>query len=531
MQITLCMIVKNESDTVIQSLLSVIDIIDNAVIADTGSTDNTEEIILEFFKQYNKPLLLKKIKWNDDFSEARNQVLEEVPHDNFVISLDADQKLAFANRAIKSIYDFPDYLEPLTRKNLESHIKETNGTLFNSINLNINELEYWQNNRFYGAIAPEKIDNFPYFYHNIFIKTEKIKYFFRIHETLIRMDENFQEKNIRTQCQFVIVHIGYSPKLKKNLPGSEHSQRNILLLKKSIADIEEPLEHIIKINPKIKELFAINRFENKKKLGFYYLENEAYYKDLILIIKDLANEFEILENKLKFPDIKYFMEKSFLAICTKFIETVKDKTELKISLCNKIIKLFSKRKKEYLPLFHYFRSILKFETLEFAKKEVLQDLTLALIPNNEEKFLENPVNFLQNWANNLEKHLLIYGLNYELNYYLPPIENYYKYAPLLTLGKYYFFSEEYYLSLQVLAIAKKSLIFAVKNIENDSLYKFHGVLIPENSIGWLLDYLELLKKISAKIPDSKNIFLNEYKWCSEFYSQYFNHHSDNHSDF
>ena len=74
MQITLCMIVKNESDTVIQSLLSVIDIIDNAVIADTGSTDNTEEIILEFFKQYNKPLLLKKIKWNDDFSVKKSGI-------------------------------------------------------------------------------------------------------------------------------------------------------------------------------------------------------------------------------------------------------------------------------------------------------------------------------------------------------------------------------------------------------------------------------------------------------------------------
>lgn len=48
--VTLNMIVKNESKIIVRLLDSVIEFIDNFCICDTGSTDETKEIIVEYFK-------------------------------------------------------------------------------------------------------------------------------------------------------------------------------------------------------------------------------------------------------------------------------------------------------------------------------------------------------------------------------------------------------------------------------------------------------------------------------------------------
>ena len=53
--ITLCMIVKNESHVILECLNSVYKHLDYWVISDTGSTDNTKELITNFFKEKNIP--------------------------------------------------------------------------------------------------------------------------------------------------------------------------------------------------------------------------------------------------------------------------------------------------------------------------------------------------------------------------------------------------------------------------------------------------------------------------------------------
>ena len=63
--VALCMIVKNESDIILECLSSLYKLIDYWVIADTGSTDNTKELITNFFKEKNIPGEIVDHEWKN----------------------------------------------------------------------------------------------------------------------------------------------------------------------------------------------------------------------------------------------------------------------------------------------------------------------------------------------------------------------------------------------------------------------------------------------------------------------------------
>jgi tetratricopeptide (TPR) repeat protein len=85
-RIALSMIVRNASATLSACIDSVRGVVDEIVIADTGSTDTTVEIARASGAR------IIEIPWNDDFSEARNCSLAEVRAD-WVLVLDADELL------------------------------------------------------------------------------------------------------------------------------------------------------------------------------------------------------------------------------------------------------------------------------------------------------------------------------------------------------------------------------------------------------------------------------------------------------
>lgn len=79
----LCMIVKNEEETLSRCLTSVEGVFDEIIIVDTGSTDKTKEIAKRFTdKVYD-------FKWTDDFSKARNFSFSKSTCD-YLMWLDAD---------------------------------------------------------------------------------------------------------------------------------------------------------------------------------------------------------------------------------------------------------------------------------------------------------------------------------------------------------------------------------------------------------------------------------------------------------
>ncbi|MCQ4937340.1 MULTISPECIES: TPR domain-containing glycosyltransferase [Anaerotignum] len=86
MKISLCMIVKNEEKYIAQCLKSVALLVDEIIIVDTGSTDNTITIANEYqAKIFQHP-------WENDFGKARNYSLAQATGD-WILVLDADESL------------------------------------------------------------------------------------------------------------------------------------------------------------------------------------------------------------------------------------------------------------------------------------------------------------------------------------------------------------------------------------------------------------------------------------------------------
>ena len=91
MEITLAMILKNEGKTIAKAILSTLEIIDKAVIyIDETTTDNTREEIENVFGNSNVPYIIKSFVFKSDFSQARNQLLQEVDTD-WILILDGHE--------------------------------------------------------------------------------------------------------------------------------------------------------------------------------------------------------------------------------------------------------------------------------------------------------------------------------------------------------------------------------------------------------------------------------------------------------
>ena len=76
--ISLCMIVKNEEEVIGRCLESVKDIVDEIIIVDTGSTDNTKKIVSKYTNK------IYDFEWKDDFAAARNFSFSKATKDYMV---------------------------------------------------------------------------------------------------------------------------------------------------------------------------------------------------------------------------------------------------------------------------------------------------------------------------------------------------------------------------------------------------------------------------------------------------------------
>ena len=111
-KICLNMIVKNESKVIERLLLSVLPIIDSYCICDTGSTDNTIELIETFFEKNNIPGRIVKEPFKD-FGHNRTFALNAcigLPNADYLLLMDADMKLR-----IPQNLSVPEFKKSLTK--------------------------------------------------------------------------------------------------------------------------------------------------------------------------------------------------------------------------------------------------------------------------------------------------------------------------------------------------------------------------------------------------------------------------------
>jgi glycosyltransferase involved in cell wall biosynthesis len=108
MKISACYIVKNEASTLTVSLTSLAQYVDEIIVIDTDSTDETVKIA----KEYGAAVF--HFPWQNDFSMARNFALSKATGD-WLICLDADETVTFG-RNKKGFKGSPHTGKVLVRK-------------------------------------------------------------------------------------------------------------------------------------------------------------------------------------------------------------------------------------------------------------------------------------------------------------------------------------------------------------------------------------------------------------------------------
>ncbi|MGS5021411.1 tetratricopeptide repeat-containing glycosyltransferase family 2 protein [Paenibacillus sp. JJ1683] len=91
MTLSLCMIVKNEALTLSRCLDSVADLMNEIIIVDTGSTDETKTIAARYTDR------IYTFEWKDDFAAARNESFDKATC-SYIMWLDADDVLLEPDR-------------------------------------------------------------------------------------------------------------------------------------------------------------------------------------------------------------------------------------------------------------------------------------------------------------------------------------------------------------------------------------------------------------------------------------------------
>lgn len=192
--LSLCMIVKDEEKNLEKCLLKVKNLVDEIIIIDTGSIDNTKKIALAFTD------MVFDLKWCNDFSVARNFSISKATND-WVLVIDADE-----------------FIESFDKKKVLDFISSKNNTKTVGRIKRINVIEDTLGIK-KGAELISRLFNRKYFH-----------YEGTIHEQITRTDrDGYQIKSV----DITINHIGYT---KEEVERTNKLERNISLLKEAIEE-------------------------------------------------------------------------------------------------------------------------------------------------------------------------------------------------------------------------------------------------------------------------------------------------------
>lgn len=190
--LALCVITKNEENFIGGCIESVIDVVDEIILVDTGSTDSTKEIAFRYGAKVIETV------WEDDFSKVKNLALEYVNTD-WIIFLDADERLhpEDKNKMLETISKCADNTEAILTKIL-----------------NYQDV--------YCSVTGEIHSNY-----RIFKNKKSLRFVYPIHENLFNIEENRPPITVISDIR--IIHLGYISFIANK---RQKSKRNISILKR-----------------------------------------------------------------------------------------------------------------------------------------------------------------------------------------------------------------------------------------------------------------------------------------------------------
>lgn len=269
MKISLAMIVKNEEKHIRNCLESVKNIVDEIVIADTGSIDNTIKIAEEFNAH------IYDFEWCDDFAAARNFAAEKCTGD-WILVLDADECVSLGDR--KTLDDFIK-MNNKSIGRIEQHNKYLEG----------NEVAY----------SSEYISRF---------YPREIKFTGLVHEQL---DSDLQ----RIKMNFRVEHSGYF--------NTDKSSRNLPLLLKMLKDDKEDTYILYQI---ARTLYVDKKYIEAQeyfKRAYDLMKKEFSYRKSLVIyyIHSIVNSNMNYETGLELINVEkdnYINDADFNFVCGIF---------------------------------------------------------------------------------------------------------------------------------------------------------------------------------------------------------------------
>ncbi|MCE5220764.1 MAG: glycosyltransferase [Clostridium sp.] len=298
--LTLCMILKNEEESLENCLSKVANFVDEIIVVDTGSNDNTKIIASEFTDK------IYDFKWCNDFSKARNFAISKSSND-WILILDADEFITDFSR--DSLYGF---INNSLNQNKVGRIQR------------INIMEDSNETKKYVERVNRLFNKHYFHYQGI------------IHEQIVALNGKvYETENI----DITVDHVGYT---KEVLSRTDKLKRNVDLLQQAVKDnSEDPYLYFqlgksyymlkdYKTSTKYFEKalsfqldFKLEYVEDLVETYGYSLINSGRYSDALILencleIYSKCSDFHFLMGLIYMNNAKFTQAvKSFLE-CTKF---------------------------------------------------------------------------------------------------------------------------------------------------------------------------------------------------------------------
>lgn len=282
MEISLCMIVKDEEEVIERCIKSVIEVVDEIIIVDTGSVDSTISIAEKLgAKVYN-------FEWENDFSKARNYSFSKATKD-YILWLDADDVLEES-----SLEEFKKIKNELN-ENIDSvmmnyiiNVNEENIPIYT---IRRNRLVKKVNNFKWKGMVHEYLEVEGKIYIsniNIYHKKEKetTDRNLKIYENMIENGEELSARDMyHYGCELyknnkydesIVQFETYIDSKDEWIDAIRKTLNNLIEIYIAKGDIENQIKYILKLSD-----YDIPRAEFCCKLGYSYLQkqqiNESIY--------------------------------------------------------------------------------------------------------------------------------------------------------------------------------------------------------------------------------------------------------------